>query len=268
MGRIKLIATDVDGTLVKDSSPCVYPELIPVIRSLRRKDVIIAIASGRQYNSIAGMFREVADDLIFIAENGAHIKCRGTDMSIIKMNRADVEDIVQYFRGFDGCDFVASAPGVSIIESHNEEFIDLLENSYHNHVEYFDDVLKAPYDIIKLAIYRKGSIRDIGEGEIIPEVSKKVHCLMAGEEWVDVIGSEVDKGNALRTIMDFFHISSEETMAFGDNGNDIGMLDKAGESYAVDSAPDEVKEHARHICGSWKTKGVLQVLKDLDSRLI
>lgn len=266
-GKIKLIATDVDGTLVKDSSPYVYPEIIPVIKSLRSKDVIFAIASGRQYNSIAGMFSSIADDLIFIAENGAHIKCRGTDMKVVKMNRDDIRYIVDYLRQFKDCIVLASAPGVSIIDSKNEEFIDLVKNGYHNNVVLVDDITKTDYDIVKLAAYRKGSIRDVGESRIIPAVSQRVNCFMSGEEWVDIIGSEVDKGKALKTIMDFFHISSDETMAFGDNGNDIGMLELAGESYAVDSATDDVKAHAGHICGSWRTKGVLQVLKELDSSL-
>lgn len=260
---IRLIATDVDGTLVKDSSPEIYPEIIPVIKELRSRDIIFAIASGRQYNSIASMFSSIADDLIFIAENGAHIKCRGTDMSIMKMNRQYAEEIVRYLRKYRDCGVVVSAPGVSLIESKDEAFIDLIKNQYHNNVRLVDDVLDYDADIIKIAIYRKGSIRDIGEQEIIPAFSDKVHCCMAGEEWVDLIGSNVDKGNALKTIMDFFHISREETMAFGDNGNDIGMLDMAGESYAVDTATDDVKEHARHICGSWKAKGVLQVLRGL-----
>jgi hydroxymethylpyrimidine pyrophosphatase-like HAD family hydrolase len=51
-------------------------------------------------------------------------------------------------------------------------------------------------------------------------------------------------------------------MVFGDNNNDIGMLDLAEQSYAVETAPDAVKEHANYICPSWKDKGVYQVLKE------
>ncbi len=260
---IKLIASDVDGTLVKDSSTEIYPEIIPVIRDLREKGVIFAIASGRQYNSIANMFREIKDDLIFIAENGAHIRCRDTDMSVIKMNRPDAEELIRDLRKYKDCDFVVSAPGISYMESTNPEFQDLIINGYHNNVKIVSDAAKITEDIIKIAVYRKKSIRDIGESVLIPKWKDKVHCCMAGEEWVDFIDSKVDKGNALGTVMDFFHILPEETMAFGDNGNDIGMLERADESYAVDTATEEVKVHARHVCGSWRTKGVLNVLKEL-----
>ena len=70
---IKLIASDVDGTLVKDSSPYIYPEMPEAVRQLKKKDILFCVASGRQYYSIRNMFKDVADDISYIAENGAHI---------------------------------------------------------------------------------------------------------------------------------------------------------------------------------------------------
>lgn len=123
---IKLIATDVDGTLVKDSSPSIYPEIFEVIRELRERDIIFAIASGRQYHSIANMFSPIAHDLIFIAENGAHIKCRGTDMSVVSMKREDAVEIIQDTRKVPDGDIVVSTPNGSYLESKNPAFIDLI----------------------------------------------------------------------------------------------------------------------------------------------
>lgn len=260
---IKLIATDVDGTLVKDSSPSIYPEIFEVIRELRERDIIFAIASGRQYHSIANMFSPIAHDLIFIAENGAHIKCRGTDMSVVSMKREDAVEIIQDTRKVPDGDIVVSTPNGSYLESKNPAFIDLITNQYHNKVLLTDDVLKEDINIIKIAVYHKNSIREIGESTLIPKWEKRCKCCMAGEEWVDFMDASVDKGNAIRTLQDFFHISKEETMTFGDNANDIGLLLAAEESYAVDSARDEVKKNAKHICGAYDTKGVYQVLRKL-----
>ena len=69
--------------------------------------------------------------------------------------------------------------------------------------------------------------------------------------------SSVDKGNALRILQDYFGVSREETMAFGDNTNDIGLMKAAGFSYAVENARPEVKEAARFICPSYLEKGCL-----------
>ncbi len=264
---IKLIASDVDGTLVKDSSKEIYPEIFPVIQRLKKKGIIMAIASGRQYHSIASMFEPVKNDLIFIAENGAHIRCRDTDIEIVKMNRSDAEEMVRFLRGFDNTDLIVSYPGVTRIESKNEDFVNLIRYGYNNNVEVVDDVLAPKEDIIKLAIYRKGSIRQLGESTIIPRYEKKCHCFMAGEEWVDFVDFKVDKGRALKSVMDFFHIKKEETAAFGDNDNDISMLETAGVSYAVSNAPDEVKKRATHICGGYEEKGVVKELLKIEEKL-
>lgn len=260
---IKLIATDVDGTLVKDSSPRVYPEIFEVIRELRQRDIIVAIASGRQYYSIARMFDTIADDLIFIAENGAHIKCRGADMLTVPMKPADAKEIIEDFRRIPDADMVVSTPDGCLLESKNPAFIDLITNSYHNKVKFVEDCLAGDPVIIKAALYKKGSIRTIGEEVLIPKWKDRCKACMAGEEWVDFMDASVDKGTALKTLQDFFHILPEETMVFGDNANDIGMLRSAGESYAVETARDEVKQYAKHICPGYTEKGVYQVLREL-----
>lgn len=260
---IKLIATDVDGTLVKDSSPEVYPELLDVIKELRKKDIIVCIASGRQCPSIEWMFKDIAHDLIFIAENGAHIKCRGTNMHVVPMNREYFEGIVREARETGELEVMANAPDVCLLESKNEKFVELIRDGYKNKYRLVEDILKEPDEIVKVSIWKQPSVRDFGEKKFIPEWKDKVTAVMAGEDWVDFMDSSVNKGSALKTIQDFFHIKPEETMVFGDNGNDIGMFKAAGESYAVENAKDFVKENARHICGSWKEKGVLKVLKEL-----
>lgn len=52
-------------------------------------------------------------------------------------------------------------------------------------------------------------------------------------------------------------------MAFGDNDNDIGMMQAAGESYAVENAREEVKAAAQNVCPSYTDKGVYRIVKGL-----
>lgn len=263
--RIKLIATDVDGTLVKDSSREVYDEMIEVIRSLRDAGIHFVIASGRQYGSIRKMFEHTERKLCYIAENGAHIIVNGENFSVTKMNRDYVEEIMADLRGLysEGCHVVASTANGCYLESKDEAFIHLISEEYRNDVTLTEDILKADADIIKLAVYKKGTIRSIGESFLIPRWQDKVKVTMAGEEWVDFMDKSVDKGNALKKIQEYFHISREETMVFGDNNNDLGMILSAEESYAVENAVEELKAKAKHICPDYTKKGVCQVLRQL-----
>lgn len=161
---IKLIASDVDGTLIQDSTPDLYPEMVETIRSLKEKGILFCAASGRQYQSLRNVFREVADEIAYIAENGAHICYRNKAISVTFMKREYVEGIMAMLRPYYGeCETVVSTPAGSLVESRNKEFIDLLTYGYHNSFRLVEDVLKEDAQIIKIAVYRKESIRSLGE---------------------------------------------------------------------------------------------------------
>lgn len=265
---IKMIATDIDGTLVKDSSPEIYEEFPRLVKRLRDAGYLFVTASGRAYPSIRNMFREVADEIVYIAENGAHIIEQGRDLSVTKMKRGDVCGIMQDLRELYplGCNVVVSTPECTLLESKDQNFIDFMLHHYHNKIRLVEDVLAEDADILKIAVHKPGSIRSLGEERLIPKWQDKVKTCMAGEEWVDFMDASVDKGNALRFLQEYFGILPEETMAFGDNANDIGMLQTAGISFAVENARDEVKSAAKYTCPGYEQRGVYNTLCKLLER--
>ena len=97
---IRLIATDIDGTLVKDSTPEIYPEMLEFIREWTDRGGYFCVASGRQYYSIAHMFQQVADRLVYVAENGAHVRYLDQDILVKEMRRDYVEQIMTQLRNY------------------------------------------------------------------------------------------------------------------------------------------------------------------------
>lgn len=258
---IHMVVTDIDGTLVKDSSPEVYPEMIDAIRKLRKMGILFCIATGRQYYSVRHMFQEVADDIVYLCENGAHVVYNGQDLHIKEMKGDIVRELLLELRQFGGrFGLVISTPKGCYLEHPSEEFETLIRDSYHNKYQMTEDFLNEGVPCIKIAIYQKGSIREFGEGEMIPRWKDRVKACMAGEEWVDFMDAHVDKGEGLRFLQEYFGIGREETMVFGDNANDIGMLAAAQESYAVENAREEVREKAKYTCPGYQAKGVYNVI--------
>lgn len=259
---IRLIATDVDGTLVKESSKELPKEYITTVRELVDAGYLFCVSSGRQYTSIAKMFEEVDRDLFYIAENGAHIVAHGQTIYTVQMNQEDVKGIMKDLRSFypQGCHVVASSPEGSFIESKDEAFYNLITKQYRNRAIKVDDILTARDDYVKLAIFQKESIREIGESFLIPKWTEHVKTCMAGEEWVDFMDRSVDKGNALKILQEKLGVSYEETMVFGDNQNDVGMMQSAYHSFAVANAVDETKRAARNICKGYEEFGVNEIL--------
>lgn len=259
---IKLIATDIDGTLVKESSSALTPELLKTVEALVEKGVFFCAASGRQYHSIYRMFHTVADKITYIAENGAHICMGNKDLQVTAMERRYVEEIVRKLRQYgDACEVVVSTAMGSVFESKNKAFSDMIQYQYHNKFMQVEDILAIDMPVRKIAVYCKEGVGDLRENILLPQWKDKVKACTSGEEWVDIMDASVDKGNALAYIREYFGIAKEETMAFGDNENDIGMMQEAGESYAVDNAVEKVKQAAMHVCPDYTKQGVCQVLQ-------
>ena len=261
-GMIKLIASDVDGTLIEDSTPDLYQEMEEAIRELKKKGILFCAASGRQYPSLRNVFREVADDIAYIAENGAHICYQNKNISVTPMKREDVEGILSMLRPYYGqCEAIVSTVNGSLVESRNQEFLDLITYGYHNTFRQVKDILADDEELLNLAVYPQDSIRRLGASLFIPKRKDRVKVCMAGEEWVDFMDGSVDKGNGLKFLEEYLGIGKDQTMAFGDNDNDIGLMRAVGHSYAVDTAVEEVKKAAGGICPGWRQKGVYQIIR-------
>ena len=70
---IKLIASDLDGTLLYGRDNTVSEEMFEMIREMKKKGIIFAAASGRQYHNLKKLFAPVWQDMAFICENGAAV---------------------------------------------------------------------------------------------------------------------------------------------------------------------------------------------------
>ena len=71
---IKLVASDVDGTLVPDGTFEIDPEIYDVIKKLKEKGITFVAASGRQYASLKKLFAPVADRILYIPDNGGFVR--------------------------------------------------------------------------------------------------------------------------------------------------------------------------------------------------
>ena len=70
---IRLICSDIDGTLLQYGRKELEGEIFEQIRELHRRGILFCLASGRQYTSLRKLFAPVADCCVFLCENGGVI---------------------------------------------------------------------------------------------------------------------------------------------------------------------------------------------------
>lgn len=258
---IKLIASDIDGTLLQEGTDRINPELYDMIRDLKKRGIYFAAASGRQYESMYHVFEPVADEIFFIAENGTNLMYQGKNLNFVPLEQELAEDLIRYIRSQEGCRLIVSTPEIMYTEGHDPEFMDWLVNGYHNHVAETEDVMKVCHRTNKISLFHPGNAAFLLDGAQ-KRFGERLYVTLAGQTWIDFMARGVDKGTALALLQQRLGAAREETMAFGDNCNDLGMIRQAGESYAVANAHPRLKEAARYMAGSFEEDGVLQVIRE------
>ena len=253
---IKLIASDLDGTILLQNAQSVDDSLFETIHKISEKGIIFAPASGRQYNSLKMLFEPVEKDLMYIAENGALVMYKGEVLFKSPMNRKIAMEIVEDIYEHCNCEVLISGLNTAYIKPKAKEYLHRMTSvvKYTTSViESFDDIQE---DILKVSVCDISGIKN-SEEYFTKKWSDKVLTAVSGELFLDFTANGVNKGTAIKNVQEKLGISPVECMAFGDNYNDIEMLDNVGHSYAMERAVEDIKKHAKYI-----TKSVEMTLKE------
>ena len=105
---IKLIASDLDGTILLNGAQSVDASLIKTIDRIVDMGYIFAPASGRQINSLRTLFSSIADKLMYIGENGALVKYKGNTIVKNAMNKDLALEIIEDVMKQPNCEVLIS----------------------------------------------------------------------------------------------------------------------------------------------------------------
>lgn len=257
---IQLIVSDIDGTLLPYGTKQLDPSVFSLIHRLSQRGIRFCPASGRQFHSLRRLFGPVQDELCYVCENGAILYGSGTEESApvlgkTVMERTSAMGLIRDIIALDGSEVLISGANCSYLCQCDNSFVTRMRDGTGNHVQ----VVRAPEeieeDIIKIsACCRAGAA--VPEKALGEKWSGVFNMAVAGAEWLDF--TLADKGIGLRQLCSALNIPLENVMAFGDNWNDLPMLEAAGHPYLMASADPRLAEKLPRQCTS-----VPQVLEQL-----
>ena len=150
---IKLIATDVDGTLVKDGTMQIDPEYMTVIKELVQKGIIFAVCSGRQFISERKLFAPIKDQLLYITDGGTVVR---TPQEILMVHWSSMCRMVQ--EQMPHCDCFVATPDYCLAEDAGSRMFHWLRDSYGYDIREAERLADIPeQDIIKFTVYHKSA---------------------------------------------------------------------------------------------------------------
>ena len=260
---IKLICSDVDGTLVPDGSKDINPEYFDVILKLRAKGIQVAIASGRPASSISSLFKPIEEKIFFIPAGGSMISTCNRQLYVWGLPRDVWQKMIVQVRQIPGMEIQLNGTKRSYLETKDEEFWKWVTEGYGIEADRVEDLLQVDDQVVSVNYYNKDGLIDELMKDFVEEWKDQFKIVRSGIVWLDVLRGDVNKGNAVAFLQDALGITPEETMVFGDQNNDVEMMSRGRYSCAVANAVPATKAAARYVIDSCENEGVLKVLKQL-----
>lgn len=257
---IKLIASDIDGTLIPYGQSDLPQGLFPLIRRLKERGVLFCPASGRQYHSLRELFAPAAAEMCFLCENGAVVFGPGgeedapllTKTAFPRQTALELSrDIVELAH----CSVLISGERVGYAcGGYPPALRRVLEREVGCRIVPIDRPEEIGEEIVKISAYcPQGPERAM---EVLGPKWSEWNMAVAGPIWLDF--GVADKGTGIRGLCGALGIALEEVAAFGDNWNDLAMLRVVGHPYLMDTAHPDLRAMFPNQCSN-----VLEVLEGI-----
>ena len=260
MGRIRMIAVDMDGTFLRKDMSYDRERFKGLYRKMKEQGVRFVVASGNQYYQLKSFFEDYQDELTYVAENGALIVVDKEVVSSVKVPKETVMRVIEALRAYPEVKVGVCGLNSAYVLDGEDWLYDYMSQYYHRlkKVERFDDIED---DFLKVALvtpvestYRiRDELRAVLEGKLVPVVPMPDN--------IDLIAPGKNKGTAIALLQERWGINPSECLAFGDGGNDIEMMKQVEYSYAMKNASDELKAAAKYSTSTNNEDGVLEIIE-------
>ncbi|MGP2469900.1 Cof-type HAD-IIB family hydrolase [Yersinia sp. 2540 StPb PI] len=257
---IKIIAVDMDGTFLNDQMSFDRERFSTQYSQLKENGIKFVVASGNQYYQLISFFPEIANEIAFVAENGAYVSNKNTEIFCGSISDEDCNKVLKTLLPIPYLDvIVCGKNGAYMLSSSDNYFYTTMSKYYHRLkiIDNFDQVTESAFKFAislpneKLVDFMKFIERELAD--IVTPVS-------SGHGSVDLIIPGLHKANGIKLLQKMWDVTDQQVVTFGDGGNDIEMLQYAGFGYAMANAPDNIKNVAKYQAESNNDSGVLNII--------
>lgn len=253
VSRAKMIFFDVDGTLLdhRKRLPASAKKAIQALQLLGHE---VALATGRS----PFMLQRVADELgidSYVGFNGQYVVKRGKRIYANPFREEQLDELSRF----------AAASGHPLVYLNEESMRSSMQ--HHAYVEQCISSLEYPHPECDPEYFRG---RSIYQTMLFCEEAEEQQYRdrFAGLRFVrwhpyslDVLPSGGSKANGIAQLIRSMGFEPEEVYAFGDNLNDLEMLQYVGHGVAMGNAPGSVKEIARYVTTAVDQHGIAYGLR-------
>ncbi|ADI27744.1 Cof-type HAD-IIB family hydrolase [Geobacillus sp. C56-T3] len=261
-----LIALDLDGTLLKEDKT-ISPFTKDVIRRTIDTGHFVVIATGRPYRASSMYYEELGLATPIVNFNGAfvhHPRQPSWGMHHYPLPLAVVKDIVEISESYGIKNMMAEVLDNVYFHQHDEVLLDIVRLGNPT-VEIGDLRRSLGKDPTSVLVYTDDDHIERIQSHLANVYANVIHQRRWSEPWhvIEIIRHGVHKAAGLKQVADYFGIPRERVIAFGDEDNDLEMIDWAGLGVAMGNAIEPLKTIADDVAKTNEEDGVGVYLQDL-----
>jgi Cof subfamily protein (haloacid dehalogenase superfamily) len=265
---IRLIALDIDGTLVGEDL-VIGERTRAAIREARRRGITVSLVTGRMATSARPFARELELTSPIVAQQGALIRSmpepgstrEGRLLYHRTIKPAVTTEIVRWCQGRD------LMPHFNYLEW---MIVGAKESRIDEYRMFVGDRLRVVPDVLARAAARPVTkVVAIGEGQHSLDVLDAARAHFAGRaevtlshpRFLEFLAPGVSKGQAVRWLARRLGVPLSQSIAIGDQYNDLEMITEVGYGIAMPSAPPAVQAAAQYVAPPVGEEGAAQMIE-------
>ncbi len=257
MPRIKLIATDLDGTLL-DSAGKISERNKAALLAAKERGVYVTICTGRMFSSTKRFAAQLGIEIPVICYNGAMVrKPDGEMLSHLPLEMGLARRLLAIFKERDV--YVQSyVDDVLYVRDEDEEEFQM----YMRHFGVTGHAIGSELYTPAVAPTKLLAVGDTVDGaetmmyELQEKFGAEVYVTRSNADFVEMMDPRAGKGRALATLAESLGVSMDEVLAIGDGENDAEMIESAGFGLAMANGRRRPKSVAKEIAPSNDEDGV------------
>jgi hydroxymethylpyrimidine pyrophosphatase-like HAD family hydrolase len=259
MARIRLVALDLDGTLIAVDDHQVHPVVEEAIRRALDREVQVTIATGRSFDFTHAVATGLGLDAPLICHQGTVI--RGMDGRMLRNRTLEPE---AFTPGLElararGWQVYLEGRGKLVLEE-GRRYSDSLIRIQALPTAWVPDLGQVSW-ANQFGVYWPGGVRPAYVAELEVAFGAKATVMRTHPDFVNVVAVGVSKGEALSWLAEWLGIPVQAILAVGDSENDISMLTWAGVGVAMGGARREVVEAADWVAPDLAAHGAAAALE-------
>ncbi len=260
----KVLFSDLDGTLLDDDKN-VCPEDLEAINRMISEGHRFVIATGRPIYSAKVVARQLAlyrEGIYLICSNGGAIYDCGKEQ-VISASTVDLDTVRAMFaaaleRGLHMHTYTENNV-VSLRKTPELEiYCDRIKMPYKILGRIPEDLPAPPPKFVAMSIKEgsRGILEDFRTAHL--DITRgKVISVFSNDYLLEYLPPGVSKGNALKKLCSLLGIPVGDSIACGDEANDIPMLEAAGTAVVVKNGTDEAKSYADYVTMNTNNEGAI-----------